>query len=177
MTAMSIQEQDAYFLRQAVIHSCGRAFVSRHFGMNGSPSIWRNTGDNLAEEKLWLSSMTYEGWNGTLLRDRRIAIAGFIAVEMDCEGSPEESCVESLSGSLGDWLGDEWGGSDEMSRSEWDILVSCKDRDIHSVYMVLKRNWKALLAEAEFLMVEAVEHGSSTTTAWGRSQGFYTPAD
>ena len=111
------------------------------------------------------------------MRNRRIAIAGFIAIQMDCEGSPEESDAATLSGSLEDWLGDEWGGSEEMTRSEWDLLVSCNYRDVHSVYMILKRNWKALLKEAEFLMWEGAKHGQSATTPWMRSQGWAVLGD
>ena len=64
-----------------------------------------------------------------------------------------------------------------MTRSEWDLLVSCNYRDVHSVYMILKRNWKALLKEAEFLMWEGAKHGQSATTPWMRSQGWAVLGD
>ncbi len=156
---MSAQEQEAFFLRKIAIHECGHAYVASHYGMGGYPSIWRNTGDNRNDENLWLGTTRYIGTELTPLRHRRLAIAGIFAEYIDSADPSEEIYESELENILYESLDEDFDPSGEWSRLDWEGAQGWTKQDVHAVYMILTRNWKALVEEAEMLMAKASENG------------------
>lgn len=161
MIQMTKQDIEAHDLRKAAIHECGHACVTRHYGMGGSPALWRNDNDNYSVEKLWLGTTHYEEFASTPLRLRRVCIAGFLAEEIsqfdsltDCEESTLAECLES---SIGECFDD----SDGWSRSDWEGAWGWTGVDLHVVFVILMRNWKYLLEEVEMLVDVASKSGSA----------------
>jgi len=157
MTAMTMQEQETYFLRKAALHECGHALVIRHFGLEGLPMIWRNTSDNLDEEKLWLGRTICNFRRPSALRLRRIAIAGLLAEYIDKIGSTTGCDGLYLDGLLTESFDENYDELGVWSKTDWDGAQGWTSQDVFAVVRILKRNWKLLLGEANRLMSDAVE--------------------
>lgn len=143
MITMSIDEIDARDMRKIAIHECGHAYVARHFGMWAQPDIWRNETANPCEEMMWCGNTRYHSVNRTPLRHRRIAIAGAVAELMD-DPDFEVECLEEVF--TESFECNEWSLTDREGAIGWTLT------DLRSVHSILRRNWKAIEEEVEFLI-------------------------
>lgn len=160
---MTIEEIEAHDLRKAAVHECGHAYVTRHYGMGGEPSIWRSPGKNTDFEKVWIGSTRYQGIYRTPLRDRRIALAGIVAEDIDSHDSLDDFSEEGLAEYLELFMGEEYEDSEGWSRTDWEGAQGWTSRDLHAVCVILMRNWTALLEEAEQLISDGIKDGVATS--------------
>ena len=158
MITTSNTEQSLRVMRNAAIHECGHVLVCSHYGIWATPSIWRSHTNNLDLEKIWIGNTRYNVSSTSSLRNRRIAIAGLIAEEIDSVGAPIECFEFNLAVNLEVSYGANYEDSDGWSRTDWEGAQGWTAYDVHSVYMILMHNWKTLLAEVEALVKDAVEH-------------------
>lgn len=169
MTEMSPAEREAQDLRTAAYHECGHAFVARHYGMHAFPMLWRNPDSNPSVKprfddwKIWTGKTHYTSEGLTRMRHRRLAIAGPIAEYILSEGSIEDCSALSLYYFVDDSLDPDYENSDGWSRSDWDGAQGWTNQDIDAVHSIFKRNWKALVEEAEMLISNA--HGKDLTVS------------
>jgi len=143
MITMTIDEISARDMRKIAIHECGHAQIARHFGMWAQSDIWRTETANPYEERMWTGSTRYQAINRTPLRHRQIAIAGIVAELMDAPDFEVESLEEFFTVSF---ECDEWSLTDREGAIGWTLT------DLRSVYSILRRNWKAIEKEVEFLI-------------------------
>lgn len=159
---MTIQEQDAYFMRKAAIHECGHATVASHYGIAASPSIWLNTSETRDEEVLWLGTTRLYELQISTLRYRRIALAGKCAEWFDSEileGRGNGIDAREMECLIIDSMDDDYDDNGEWSRLDWMWAQGWKSRDVQAVQRILTHNWSLLVQGAEVLMARATENG------------------
>jgi hypothetical protein len=156
MAEITVQDLEDHDIRHAAIHECAHAIIARHYGLKAFPVIWHNPNGSLEGDKFWRGQTHHEP--GSALRSRRIAIAGLMAEEMSNYDSTDEFdeiciCASIEPDSIDDYEGCEW------SPSDWDAAKGWTEHDAHAVYMILKRNWQALIEEAGKLIAAAKDSG------------------
>ena len=161
---------EANDLRKSAIHECGHACVTRHYGMGGSPAIWRNDNDNFMDEMLWFATTIYDGAAITPLRLRRVAIAGIMAEEISNFEVPSDCDEQTLAVTLESSFGEYFDDSEGCSKSDWEGARGWTSGDLHAVYVILMRKWRSLLEEAEALIEVASKSGSAISNPPEESQ-------
>lgn len=171
MAEMSLAEEEVYSLKCAAYHECGHAFVARHYGMWAFPMLWRNPNRNTSDKprfdewKIWIGKTQYSNEGLTRMRHRRLAIAGPIAEHIVGTGSIEDCSALSLCYFVDESLDPEYENSDGWSRTDWDGAQGWTNQDVDAVHSIFKRNWKALVEEAEMLISNAQGKDLSVSTS------------
>ncbi len=153
------QEIDARDLRQSAFHECGHSLVGRHYGAGCSPSIWRTGTNNPKKERLWVGTTRHDSSCLTPDECRQIALAGEMAVWIEENGGPDECIVQSLCTRIERTRKHSYRISN-WSRTDWEKSQGWTTADVHAVYIILKKNWKELVAEARELIRLAKEDGN-----------------
>ena len=144
-------------LRNAAIHECGHAIVARHYGIYAIATIKPNPTNIPREFKTWGGTTNYNPKYLTPLSHRRLAIAGNFAELIASAISTSDCCEGEVYNHLLDTLLDNYEWSDGWSRTDWEGAQGWTDSDVHAVYLILQRNWKTVIAEAELLIASAIE--------------------
>lgn len=168
MTAISIEEQQAYDLHRTAIHECGHAALIRNYGMWGTPTLWRNPSGNLTEEKYWHGTTLYQAPGMTLQIARRIALAGRLAEMIDSYGSPMKCDEYNLEDFVEDSHSEDYDEFYGWSHSDWEGSLGWTSKDVLAVYKTLKRNWSRLLKEANRLKAMARRRGAAFNSSYHR---------